>query len=43
MKDIVTEESVNKAKHVNIASLVANIPGLFIWIGVLARILMKKV
>lgn len=36
-------EQIKVYRNVNIASLVFNVPGLFIWIYVLARILIKKV
>ncbi len=36
-------EWVRVYKNVNIASLAANAPGLLIWLGVLGRILIKKV
>ena len=36
-------ELVRACRNVNIASLAANVPGLFIWLGVLGRILIKKV
>lgn len=34
---------VRAKRNVNIASLATNIPGLLIWLGVLGRILIKKV
>ncbi len=36
-------ENVKVYRNVNIASLATNVPGLLIWSGVLARILIKKV
>ena len=38
----VTSEVVKVMKIVNIVSLVTGVPGLIIWIGVLARILINK-
>ena len=36
-------EWVRAWRNVNIASLATNVPGLLIWLGVLGRILIKKV
>jgi hypothetical protein len=36
-------EWVRVWRNVNIASLAANVPGLLIWLGVLGRILIKRV
>jgi len=38
----VSAEDVEFAKNANIASLTTNVPGLIIWICVLARILINK-
>jgi hypothetical protein len=39
---VVTAEEVKVSRNINIASLVTNVPGLAIWIGVLARIIITK-
>ena len=41
MSDLTKLVRVNR--NVNIASLATNVPGLLIWLGVLGRILIKKV
>ena len=43
MTESITSESVKVAKNINIASYLTNVPGLAMWIAVLARILISKV